>query len=95
MLARAPRRLTPHGNDARLCAQGPRDDFRAERNLRRRSPLHGVPAGIKDMIDTADMPPEYNSPIYRDHRPRCRRRMFVVDSIFASHNKNNPPGNPS
>src|SRR6185503_17498467 len=30
-----------------------------------RSPLHGVPVGIKDVIDTADLPTEYNSPIYR------------------------------
>ncbi len=35
-----------------------------------RSPLHGVPVGIKDVIDTADMPTEYNSPIYRGHQPR-------------------------
>ncbi len=34
-----------------------------------RGPLHGVPVGIKDVIDTADMPTEYNSPIYRGHRP--------------------------
>jgi amidase len=34
-----------------------------------RSRLHGVPFGIKDVIDTADMPTEYNSPIYRGHRP--------------------------
>jgi Asp-tRNA(Asn)/Glu-tRNA(Gln) amidotransferase A subunit family amidase len=35
-----------------------------------RSALHGVPVGIKDVIDTADMPTEYNSPIYRGHRPK-------------------------
>jgi len=35
-----------------------------------RSPLHGLPIGIKDVIDTADMPTAYGSPIYRDHRPR-------------------------
>ena len=34
-----------------------------------RSPLHGVPIGIKDVIDTVDLPTEYNSPIYRGHRP--------------------------
>ena len=34
-----------------------------------RSALHGVPFGIKDVIDTADMPTEYNSPIYRGHQP--------------------------
>ena len=41
------------------------------------SPLHGVPVGIKDVFDTADMPTEYNSAIYAGHRPRAdaaRRR---------------------
>jgi Asp-tRNA(Asn)/Glu-tRNA(Gln) amidotransferase A subunit family amidase len=28
-----------------------------------RSPLHGIPVGIKDVIDTFDMPTEYGSPI--------------------------------
>jgi amidase len=32
--------------------------------------LGGVPVGFKDVIDTADMPSQYNSPIYRGHRPR-------------------------
>jgi Asp-tRNA(Asn)/Glu-tRNA(Gln) amidotransferase A subunit family amidase len=36
-----------------------------------RGPLHGVPFGIKDVIDTADMPTTYNSPIWRGHRPRA------------------------
>ncbi len=35
----------------------------------RRGPLHGVPIGIKDIIDTFDMPTEMGSPIYRGHRP--------------------------
>jgi len=35
----------------------------------RRGPLHGVPVGIKDIIDTFDMPTEMGSPIYRGHRP--------------------------
>lgn len=33
-------------------------------------PLHGIPVGFKDVIDTADLPTEYNSPIYRGHRPK-------------------------
>jgi len=37
----------------------------------RRSRLHGVPFGIKDIIDTESLPTEYNSPIYRGHRPRA------------------------
>ena len=31
--------------------------------------LHGVPVGIKDLIDTCDMPTCYGSSIYTDHRP--------------------------
>lgn len=34
-----------------------------------RGPLHGIPVAIKDMIDTADQPTEYNSPIYQGFRP--------------------------
>src|SRR2546421_3316920 len=37
----------------------------------RTSRLHGVPFGIKDIIDTADLPTEYNSPIYKGHRPKA------------------------
>ena len=33
--------------------------------------LHGLPLGVKDVLDTADMPAEYNSPIWRGHRPRA------------------------
>ena len=32
-------------------------------------PLHGIPIGVKDIIETRDMPTEYGSAIYRDHRP--------------------------
>src|SRR5215471_13687861 len=35
----------------------------------RRGPLHGVPIGVKDVIDTFDMPTEMGSPIYRGNRP--------------------------
>lgn len=31
--------------------------------------LYGLPIGIKDMIDTADMPTTHNSPIYQGNRP--------------------------
>jgi Asp-tRNA(Asn)/Glu-tRNA(Gln) amidotransferase A subunit family amidase len=33
-------------------------------------PLHGMPIGIKDVIATADMPTEYNSPIYAGNQPQ-------------------------
>src|SRR5215208_233272 len=34
-----------------------------------RGPLHGVPIGVKDVIDTADFSTEMGSPIYRGYRP--------------------------
>src|SRR4051812_20143397 len=34
-----------------------------------RGPLHGLPVGVKDVIDTADMPTAYGSPIYEGERP--------------------------
>ena len=34
-----------------------------------RGPLHGVPIGVKDIIDTVDMPTEMGSPIYAGNRP--------------------------
>ena len=34
-----------------------------------RGPLHGLPIAAKDLIDTADMPTGYGSPIYIGHRP--------------------------
>lgn len=36
----------------------------------RKGALRGVPVGMKDIIDTADMPTEYGTPIHRGHRPR-------------------------
>ncbi len=35
-----------------------------------KGPLIGVPFGVKDIIDTFDMPTAYGSPIYAGHRPR-------------------------
>ena len=32
-------------------------------------PLRGIPVGIKDIFDTADLPTEYGSPIHAGHRP--------------------------
>jgi len=34
-----------------------------------RGPLQGIPVGVKDIFDTADLPTEYGSPIYKGHRP--------------------------
>ena len=35
----------------------------------RKGPLHGIPMGVKDIIDSFDQPTTYGSPIYRTHRP--------------------------
>lgn len=35
----------------------------------KRGPLHGLPFGVKDIIDTATMPTGHGSPIYEGHRP--------------------------
>jgi Asp-tRNA(Asn)/Glu-tRNA(Gln) amidotransferase A subunit family amidase len=43
----------------------------------RRSLLHGVPVGIKDIFDTYDMPTEYGSPIHAGYRP-------VADSVVVA-----------
>ncbi|HME26756.1 MAG TPA: amidase [Acetobacteraceae bacterium] len=37
----------------------------------RSGPLHGLPIGVKDVMDTADMPSEYGSPIWHGWRPRA------------------------
>jgi Asp-tRNA(Asn)/Glu-tRNA(Gln) amidotransferase A subunit family amidase len=33
--------------------------------------LAGLPIGVKDVLDTADMPSQYGSPIWRDWRPKA------------------------
>ena len=36
-----------------------------------RGPVHGLPFAVKDIMDTADMPTGYGSPIYEGYRPRA------------------------
>ncbi len=49
-------------------------------------PLRGVTVGVKDVIDTADMPTQYNSPIYRGHRPAvdadCVARLRAAGALI-------------
>jgi Asp-tRNA(Asn)/Glu-tRNA(Gln) amidotransferase A subunit family amidase len=35
------------------------------------TPLRGLPVGIKDIFDTADLPTQYGSRLYAGHRPRA------------------------
>jgi Asp-tRNA(Asn)/Glu-tRNA(Gln) amidotransferase A subunit family amidase len=53
--------------------------------LRDRPPLCGLPVGIKDLIDTADLPTAYGSSIHRGHQPsrdaECVRRLREAGAI--------------
>ncbi len=54
-----------HCNPEVALAQARIVDKRGEQGL-----LAGVPVAVKDVIDTADMPTQCNSPIYRGYQPR-------------------------
>ena len=41
--------------------------------------LHGVPVGVKDIIDTADLPTEMGSPAFAGHRPA--RDAAIVERL--------------
>jgi amidase len=53
--------------------------------LREKPPLCGLPVGVKDLIDTKDLPTGYGSPIHRGHRPaadaECVRRLREAGAI--------------
>ena len=55
-------------------------DAQASRGL-----LHGLPVGVKDVIDTAAMPTAYGSPIYDGHRPErdapCVERLRAAGAV--------------
>jgi len=41
-------------------------------------PLHGLPVGIKDIIDTADMPTESGTPHFKDRQPNGDARCVAI-----------------
>ena len=41
-------------------------------------PLRGIAVGIKDIIDTADMPTEMGAAIYKGHRPRADAPVVML-----------------
>jgi len=70
-------------------------------------PLHGVPVAIKDIIETADMPTQYNSRLYRGFRPAqdaaCVSILRSAGAVligktetieFAAHGRNPVTRNP-
>ena len=44
-------------------------------------PLAGVSFGVKDILDTADMATEHNSPIYRGHRPVADAALVAMARV--------------
>lgn len=51
-----------------------------------RGPLHGVPVGVKDIFDTAEMPTACGSPIHEGRRPQadadCVRRVREAGAVI-------------
>ncbi len=60
--------------DAALAEARTLDASRARGEIK--GPLHGIPVGLKDIIDTADMPTEYGSNLFAGHQPE--RDAFVT-----------------
>src|SRR4051794_11240928 len=44
----------------------------------RKGALRGIPIGVKDVIDTADMPTSYGSPIFEGWQPRTDAACVAV-----------------
>ncbi len=72
-----------------------------------RSLLHGIPIGVKDIIDTTDFITSYNSPIYQTHRPTINANIVTraldagaivlgktTTQEFATRGKVSPTRNP-
>ncbi len=66
-------RIAERDSDVRAWVHRDADAALAEARSRdsepARGPLHGIPVGIKDIYDTADMPTAYGSVLYEGHRP--------------------------
>ena len=41
-------------------------------------PLRGLPVGFKDIFDSADLPTQYGSPVYANHRPTADATAVVM-----------------
>src|SRR5579872_1698608 len=53
--------------------------FRAkEPRAQQQGPLRGIAVGIKDIIDTSDMPTEMGAAIYKGHRPRADAPVVML-----------------
>ncbi len=64
-------RISAREPEVRAFAWFDPEHARREARSARPGPLHGLPVGAKDVLDTVDMPSEYGSPIWRGWRPRA------------------------
>ena len=72
----------------------PRQAIAQARELDKRpavGPLHGLPFGVKDVIDTEDMPTAQNSPHYLNHRPSLEPSTFSLELPRVLAAGNRPP----
>jgi Asp-tRNA(Asn)/Glu-tRNA(Gln) amidotransferase A subunit family amidase len=44
---------------------------RAAASAAPKGPLQGIPIGVKDVLDTADMPSQYGSPVWTNWQPKA------------------------
>jgi Asp-tRNA(Asn)/Glu-tRNA(Gln) amidotransferase A subunit family amidase len=64
-------RIAEREPDVRAFAWFDADAARAAARAAPAGPLQGLPLGVKDVLDTADMPTAHGSPIYAGWRPRA------------------------
>jgi len=71
-----------------LDAEGALAQARRIDGLRERPRLCGLPIGVKDLIDTADLPTGYGSKAHRGHRPardaECVRRLRDAGAVIQT-----------
>ncbi len=83
-------RIQERDKDVRAWVHVDRNDSSARAvsldRLARNQPLHGIPVGIKDLIDTSTLPTGYGSLIYRDNRPKvdaaCVKKLIAAGAII-------------
>src|SRR6266853_23633 len=86
----------PPARASAVCVRVGRDRERAEREIAAgtyRGPLHGIPAGVKDLLDTAGLRTTYGSGMFRDHVPsvdgavpeRLRAAGAIIVGKTATH----------
>ena len=66
---------------ARMLDRGPRQGL-----------LHGIPMGVKDIIDSGDQPTGYGSPIYKTHHPLADAATIALGKTVTTEFANRFPG---